>query len=83
MINFRRRADATPTVKNFESAHVEFSRVPQWTALLNTAPDNSVSARNKIEAEWNYETQFRTVLETLESVLGANRAAASNDEVQR
>jgi spore maturation protein CgeB len=24
-------------------------------------------ARNKIEAEWNYDTQFRTVLESLES----------------
>lgn len=29
----------------------------------------AASARNKIEAEWNYETQFRTVLESLESNL--------------
>jgi hypothetical protein len=25
-------------------------------------------ARNKIEAEWNYDAQFRGVLETLESI---------------
>ena len=28
----------------------------------------AVRARNKIEAEWNYDAQFRGVLESLESI---------------